>query len=501
VVLTPSSVHLMENHDGAYYIWRDLGVKDRILVHIDAHHDMWWAEDTKASLVTIANFICPALKEGIVREVFWVVPDATWESARARRPVWQHVKLIAKGFSKGGPSAVIGMREGRLKAVLLGKPVTVCPLRLLPALGDDVLLDIDTDYLLIPRVTCWNYEDHSPVPWLWPRDLVKRLEEAGIRSTVRTVVYSVEGGYTPLKWKYLGDELAARLGGSKDSWLDGLEVMNDGARAEQRGEREAAARIYSEAARRLPDSAAPWFRLALLYADSGQTEEGRNCYREAVRRDSSYVTAYSSQGFHFEWREEPERSEQEHSRMLAIAPQDPYAYLGMARLAARKKKWAEAEDWLRQSIEAHHSLMDAYRILAKVLVQQKRYGEAIEAYERSLKLALAGARPIDLILTHPAQHVFLDPEHSLIHARLARLYSLTGADRKAVTGFRISIGAGCDFPVLRFRLARVYFRQKHAGKAAAEIWAGVRRLPVTMWRACRRWVRRTGLRLGTVLLG
>ena len=84
MVLTPSSVHLMENHDGAYYIWRDLGVKDRILVHIDAHHDMWWAEDTKASLVTIANFICPALKEGIVREVFWVVPDATWAVAMDR---------------------------------------------------------------------------------------------------------------------------------------------------------------------------------------------------------------------------------------------------------------------------------------------------------------------------------------------------------------------------------------------------------------------------------
>ena len=65
--------------------------------------DEWLTSvDTKASLVTIANFICPALKEGIVCEVFWVVPDATWESARTHRPVWQQVKVIAKGFSKVG---------------------------------------------------------------------------------------------------------------------------------------------------------------------------------------------------------------------------------------------------------------------------------------------------------------------------------------------------------------------------------------------------------------
>ena len=38
-------VFVMENHDEAYHIWRRANVKDRILVHIDAHHDMWWIPD------------------------------------------------------------------------------------------------------------------------------------------------------------------------------------------------------------------------------------------------------------------------------------------------------------------------------------------------------------------------------------------------------------------------------------------------------------------------
>ncbi len=67
----------VENHDAAYHAWRDAGVRRRILIHIDAHHDMWWVSDPGE--ITIANFISPALAEDIVREVFWVVPDLCWE--------------------------------------------------------------------------------------------------------------------------------------------------------------------------------------------------------------------------------------------------------------------------------------------------------------------------------------------------------------------------------------------------------------------------------------
>jgi len=68
-------IFLMENHDRAYHLWRGAGLRQRILVHVDAHHDMSWIDDCRS--LSIANFICPALKENIVREVCWVVPDGT----------------------------------------------------------------------------------------------------------------------------------------------------------------------------------------------------------------------------------------------------------------------------------------------------------------------------------------------------------------------------------------------------------------------------------------
>ena len=85
-------VYLIENHDEAYHIWSEAGLRHRILVHIDAHHDMWWIDDTGSP--SIASYICPALKNDIVREVYWIVPDQTWEEKRARRAVLRHVQKI-----------------------------------------------------------------------------------------------------------------------------------------------------------------------------------------------------------------------------------------------------------------------------------------------------------------------------------------------------------------------------------------------------------------------
>src|SRR5262249_44075429 len=216
-------VILMENHDAAYHVWREARVCQRILVHIDAHHDMWCVKD--GTPITIANFIAPALKEDLIREVFWVVPDDSWQTTRTRRPILRHVRAIVKGYPR--PSRCLRADDHKISAVVAGKPLHILPLRHLPRIEEKVLLDIDVDYLVIPRVSHGENDRHAPVPWCWPDELLTRLAELGLRSDLATVVYSVEGGYTPLQWKYLGDELALRLlrSGSEESAVRGMSLL------------------------------------------------------------------------------------------------------------------------------------------------------------------------------------------------------------------------------------------------------------------------------------
>jgi len=221
-VQTPESrVFVVENHDQAYYVWRDQGVARRVLVHIDAHPDMNWVRD--GAPVTIADFICPALTNELVREIVWVVPDPTWESAKGRWVVLRYLKRILSKYPESAP-AIAG--KDQISARIMGRPLRVCPLRLLPEWREPVLLDIDVDFLLIP-ILSGTGDIHSPLPWCWPEDVVSRLCERGLRSDLITIAYSVEGGYTPLQWKYLGDELALRLGqpGNHDAASAGMALM------------------------------------------------------------------------------------------------------------------------------------------------------------------------------------------------------------------------------------------------------------------------------------
>ncbi|HYM10631.1 MAG TPA: tetratricopeptide repeat protein, partial [Bryobacterales bacterium] len=289
-IVPAGHVFLAENHDYAYYLWRERGIKDRILVHVDAHHDLWWIPEKGSP--SIANFLCQALRENQVRELVWVVPDPTWESRRSRRPLLSHLKELARKYPGG--QQPVEVTEDAISTVLLGKPLRICPLATLPKFAEDVLLDIDTDFFVIPRVSFRDWDTHSQLPWCWPEELVTRLGAAGLQAEMATIVYSVEGGYTPLKWKYLGDEMALRLRDARDEeTMRGMRLLREAAVAAHHGEPTAAEQLYQQAEQLLPASAAPPFHLAQLYVETGRLDEARSFYRKALAIDPSYRTPYN----------------------------------------------------------------------------------------------------------------------------------------------------------------------------------------------------------------
>lgn len=484
-------VFVMENHDEAYRVWRDAGVQQRILIHIDAHHDMWWIEDS--DLISIANFICPALKEDMVREVFWVVPDQTWESARRRKAVLTHIRRITTKYPGGSHPVQVG--NNQISTVVLGKPLRICSLGSLPRIDESVLLDIDIDYLVIPYVSYGESDRHGPLPWCWPDALVARLRASNIRTDLATIAYSVEGGYTPLKWKYLGDEVALRLRQPNhgEPGVQGMELIREAALAAHRGDLAAAEEKYRQVIGLLPASPAPYHHLAHLYVKMGRNSDGQKFYQGALALDPSYRTAYNSAALSSYSDRRFRAAEREHRRVLALAPDDAYAHFGLGRLAAQRKRWHEAEALLTKSLELDGHLIDAYRELGDVQVKLGRHEKAIGAYERSLKLALAGHKALEgPIVTNPEANRLLDSDHGRIHARLARLYALQGATAEAIAGYRMSIAGGYDGVLPRSRLARLYLKQHRWGKSAHEAWQAPTAVPNDLrqaWRCLRRHLR------------
>ncbi len=291
----------------------------------------------------------------------------------------------------------------------------------------------------------------------------------------------MEGGYTPLKWKYLGDELVLRLNrpGAGGLDLEGMERMREGAEEELRGATAASESKYREAMELLPGSAAPPYRLARLLVRLGRIEEGRWFYGQAVALDASYKGAYScSAGFHCYWRGDFEAAKGEFRDIQALNPEDPYAHLGLGLLAKQQKGWDEAEQHLRSALAGDDCLVDAQHALGDVLVKQGKTQDALTAYERALRLGLMGHKPLSgPILTHAIDHQILDPWHFEAHTRLAALYEQNGDLTKAVNALRISIAGGLDSVAMRLRLARLYAKQRHWRQSAGEIWKAVKVSP------------------------
>jgi tetratricopeptide (TPR) repeat protein len=481
-------VHLMENHDQSYHLWRDAALKDRILVHIDAHHDMWWFDDNRS--LTIANFVCLALRERIVREVYWVVPDATWENPDGLKALGDHLKEILGNYP--GDPASPRWEHHRVRTSVMGCPLVICSLDTLPSFSEDVLLDIDIDYLTISRVSYRAEDVLDPVPWRSPEELTGILRSNTLRTDFVTIAYSVEGGYTPLGWKYLGDELALRLRdpNQKDMADDYLR-MRQAIEASLRGAAAQAENSFRAVVDRL--GAAPYFHLAHLMAETGRPEESRRCHEQALAMDPSYRTAYSNPGIPLFRAKNDDASQVAFRRALLLDPADAYPHLGLGWIAARRKRWAEAESEFRTALVLQPDLIDAHRGLAEALESQGHPQEAIEPYQEFLTLAQRGHRPLnEMIATDPGAGPQLDSDQARVHVTLARIYDSTGDTKRAVAEYLVGIAGGHDSVRIRLRVAGLCVSQQQWRDARQHAFAGLLLIPAAVRRRLYRILRALG---------
>jgi surfactin synthase thioesterase subunit len=108
-------------------------------------------------------------------------------------------------------------------------------------------------------------------------------------------------------------------------------------------------------------------------------------------------------------------------------------------------------------------------------------------YERSLKLALTGHRPLDgYIVTNPGQDHVRDSGHRRTNARLAELYAREGDTLNSIPCYRLALAGDSGGALLRFRLAWAYTKQSRLKAAAMETGRALKTAPSSIVEALRR---------------
>jgi tetratricopeptide (TPR) repeat protein len=386
---TPKLI-LIEDHHQAYYAWKEHKLKNLPLVHIDAHIDFNWIDDESPSVifnaggikemygvlkarggwnlalaekgvfVGIDNYIYPAIKEGIVKEFYWVVPDKMLKDRKQRKII----KKIFQHLKNKNPrnSGVVKEYVDRFETHLLNVKTTVMTLSSLPKLKEDVLLDIDTDFMLIDSLDGpIPYFSKKPVfPWILPEGVVDLLKEKGISSSLTTISYSVEGGFTPLRYKFLGDELKALLSGENQNNVylvlhKALDSFNSGRCAEASGLLEQTLRDKGS------DSAALYYLLYQIYRETDQAK-ALEYMKKAASFDCSYKTIYNNRG------------------------------LLLQRL--KKHKEAVKEYWM--ILDLYPEEIDYRLLMSDSLIALGRFDDALLEYQRVLKTRPDHAKALSL---------------------------------------------------------------------------------------------------------
>jgi tetratricopeptide (TPR) repeat protein len=213
----------MEEHYQAYFAWKAQGFQDQWCWHVDAHLDIGKTDLDRDKLERLqgcpdaqsardeglmgnsylpwgglhcGNYLLPAIQEGIVGRLTWVIPPDLPEGSLlswARRHINSWYELSLREY------ASLQLDGDRVVGTLLGIPFEMGTLDALTLPTEPVLMDIDIDYFLTEEGKAWQDSE------------IFAQSVLSVPIVYETVAYSVMGGFTPteerrLACSFLGEE-------------------------------------------------------------------------------------------------------------------------------------------------------------------------------------------------------------------------------------------------------------------------------------------------------
>jgi tetratricopeptide (TPR) repeat protein len=481
------AVHVYENHSSALIAWRRADVRGRILVHLDGHIDYDWLPDETVARIAAAspdelrdlehhpyamdgdaysrfgiwNFIYPAARMGIVREMVWVVPDGTMQDAFSISQL-AHFRLLDQLQKVAVQEAVALRRDGNvLRGTLLGLPVTICELQDLPDLPEPVLLDIDLDYFTTRSAISQGV---TRGPWTTPEAVLDALRERGVRTDLVTISLSTIGGFLPPAARWLAPTLAAEL---RTGGRTAREIEEAGEQPPPRPGVDPARNVeaYRRWTRRRPDDATGWFLLYRALRAVGRHDEATRARKEAVRLDPLLEHEAVFEGDRL-WRNHQfEAALAYYEGYLAHVPSSPFRAYALRRKAGCLRKLGYEEQaigayWEVLALAPDHA--DTHKDLALLLRSRGRVHEALEELRLARRIlpdradyAMAAGTTCLLLdrvqegIAHLEDAVTLRPCWSEARRNLAVALLAAGRNEEAAGHVRIGLAIQPATPRLR----------------------------------------------------
>ncbi len=246
------------------------------------------------------------------------------------------------------------------------------------------------------------------------------------------------------------------------------------------------------------DSESPkWpYYVAFIQQEKGENASVQDLLRKTIALSPGYAPALLKLGDNYFKSGHIQKAQDQYRRRLDLLPDDPYALLGLARIAIDDSRWKEAETYLKHATNKNPDFGVAHRLLATVhehfgeeaemkqsldrAAQCTRFRPAPDPWIDSLnalcfdveQLLVLGSKAITELDIENAARYFnkarkLDPKDPRVHLSLGRLCFMTSQLKESRRFFRKAIELEPKSDEAYFQLGVISRREGDLAEAKA----------------------------------
>ena len=229
-----------------------------------------------------------------------------------------------------------------------------------------------------------------------------------------------------------------------------------------------------------PNDPLAHFNIATAHREQQRPDAALASYRKALAINPGYAAAHNNVGLLLKSKGERDQSAQAFRDALRANPRHMPARLNLVSLLLEDNDPECAEAQCREALAIDPDHPDALQNLGTALVKQNRLREAVECYERVLRLmgddiqaylklasALIGLRQRDNAERVLRQALDIDPEHPRVHYLLGDVQVSQERLDEAITEYRIVDSTASAYAYAQDGLGRALWKQGHPRAAIA----------------------------------
>jgi Flp pilus assembly protein TadD len=278
-------------------------------------------------------------------------------------------------------------------------------------------------------------------------------------------------GKKPVKPATSGTSTKPRTGGTtrptapdnSAQMEDALSLADD---ARQAGRDEAAERGYLLASKLMPNDPRPYLGLGHIYYNQKKYADAEKFYARSASLARGDSEPYARLAFTYSEMDRLDEALAAGRRAVAAQPENYYGYLALGYVLSLRKSYAESESTYRKAVTlAPQPLVVLHRELARILGEQRRYGDALTEARKAIAadpkdssahfdaaLMLQKLGQLELSANEYLEVIRLNDKDSSPHSNVGLIYYMTERFNLARQHWSAAIALGTTYPPDRIGL-------------------------------------------------